>query len=57
MTYLKTIIPSTGTETAPQSSGDPLANIPAFLRRAPKPAEPADASKAMCSTPGQELER
>ena len=44
MTYHKAITPNPDTETAPQSCGDDpfgLDDIPGFLRRTPKPAEPA----------------
>ena len=55
MTFRKSIIPSTSTETVPQSCGDDPLDIPAFLRRTPKPADPA--GKAARSIPGRELER
>ena len=54
MTCHKTITPNPGTETVPLSCvGDPLdlGNIPAFLRRTPKPAEPSRAGETLRSTP------
>ena len=46
MTYLKAITPNPDTEPGPQSCGDDpfgLNDLPSFLRRTPKPAEPAPA--------------
>ncbi len=46
MTYRQTTIPHATTGTGPQPCGDDpfdLAQIPNFLRRTPKPAEPAGA--------------
>ena len=54
MTCLETITPSADAETVPLScGGDPLdlGNIPAFLRRTPKPAEPSRAGETLRSTP------
>ena len=52
MTFPETTTPTAATETAPQPCGDDpfgLANIPDFLRRAPKPTGPARAT--LPSTP------
>ncbi len=54
MTYQEITTPSTGTETAAQPCDDDpldLSNIPAFLRRTPKPAEPSRAGETLRSTP------
>ena len=60
MTCKDTTIPITDTEPGPQDCGaDPLdlADIPEFLQRSPKPAEPAGGGEAMRSTSNQGQEQ
>ena len=48
MTCQQIITPSADTETVPQPCGDDpfgLVDIPGFLRRTPKPAEPSRAGR------------
>ena len=52
MPYQQSITPSTDPEADPQSCGDDpfgLDDIPGFLRRTPKPVEPAGAGETLRS--------